>query len=149
MIINFHDSGLLLTPIRETGSTFNCALCPSHRYLVVLPSDVPARREADECHLRAAGVLHRDLLLRRLRRPPHQDEQVGFVNATIGPCKKNLMKPWKQANATLCITVGVSPCDILSPYDYFWPGSEVVTISDTYSTHINGFDRVWYGGMEE
>ena len=42
----------------------------------MLPGDVPARREADERHLRAAGVLHRNLLLRRLRRPPHKDQQV-------------------------------------------------------------------------
>ena len=44
----------------------------------MLPGDVPARREADERHLRAAGVLHRNLLLRRLRRPPHKDQQASF-----------------------------------------------------------------------
>ena len=54
---------------------------PFLRYLVVLPGDVPARREADERHLRAAGVLHRNLLLRSLRSTPHKDEQVGFVRA--------------------------------------------------------------------
>ena len=50
------------------------------RDLVVLPGDVPAGGAADGRHLRAAGVLHRNLLLRRLRRPPHQDQQVSQQN---------------------------------------------------------------------
>ena len=49
----------------------------------MLPGDVPARRAADQRHLRAAGVLHRDLLLRRVRRSPHEDEQVSFVTLNL------------------------------------------------------------------
>ena len=47
----------------------------------MLPGDFPARGKADKRHLRAAGVLHRDLLLRRLRRPPHKNQQVRFSMA--------------------------------------------------------------------
>ena len=46
----------------------------------MLPGDVLAGCAADGRHLRAAGVLHRNLLLRRLRRPPHQDQQVSQQN---------------------------------------------------------------------
>ena len=77
----------LLTGYYPKETVTNCTLyqCnviitpPFRRDLVVLPGDVPARREADERHLRAAGVLHRNLLLRRLRRPPHKDQQVRSV----------------------------------------------------------------------
>ena len=66
------------------------------RNLVVLPGDVPARREADERHLRASGVLHRDLLLRRVRRPPHKDQPVRFVHAlaTLGTDGSNVLMWW-------------------------------------------------------
>ena len=46
----------------------------------MLPGDVLAGGAADGRHLRAAGVLHRNLLLRGLRRPPHQDQQVSQQN---------------------------------------------------------------------
>ena len=46
----------------------------------MLPGDVLAGGAADGRHLRAAGVLHRNLLFRRLRRPPHQDQQVSQQN---------------------------------------------------------------------
>ena len=69
------------------------------RNLVVLPGDVPARRAADQRHLRAAGVLHRNLLLRRVRRPPHQDEQVGFVNLNLA--KNAILLLWEGVSLTL------------------------------------------------
>ena len=50
----------------------------------MLPGDVLAGCAADGRHLRAAGVLHRNLLLRRLRRPPHQDQQVSRSAESVG-----------------------------------------------------------------
>ena len=49
-----------------------------------------------------------------------------------------------------CITVGLLPCVKVSPYDYFWPGPEVVTISDNqaalicYKLWITSLAPLWF-----